>query len=74
MLLDKPIVWRGHKWNEIIPEDNKHMKKAGYDLVLRRPPPVSELKRNRQAVCGIDAKSVDLIAKYPRLKDVIKEL
>lgn len=70
MKLQKTIVWRGHRWNEIIPNDNPHMRAEGYDIVLRREPPMSELKRYGQAVGGIDAKMSELIAKYPRLAGI----
>lgn len=67
MKLLKTILWRGHRWNEILPNDNKYMREAGYDVVLRRGPAYSELKRYGQCVSGIDAKMSELVAKYPRL-------
>lgn len=46
------------------------MAKAGYDIILRRPPPMGELRRYGQAVGGIDAKFAELVAKYPRLNHI----
>lgn len=70
MLLAKQITWRGHRWNEIIKNDNPHMVKVGYDVVLRRPPAMSELKKTGQCVGGIDAKLKELVAIYPRLSNI----
>lgn len=75
MKLTKKINWKHSRWDEILPNDNKHMRKAGYDLILRRQATYSLLKKGGgQMVGGIDAKSSELIAKYPKLSELIKEI
>jgi hypothetical protein len=71
MKLSKTITWRGHKWNEVIPEDNQSMKEDGYDIILRRSPCISELRRYGSYVGGIDAKSSEILARYPHRTDIL---
>ena len=70
MILEKTITWKQGRWNEILKNDNKHMRKAGYDIVLRRKPVMSILRRYGYCVSGIDAKMKELIEKYPRLSSI----
>ena len=70
----KPINWRGHRWNEVLPENNQSMREAGYDIILRRDPSISELRRYGQCVAGIDAKSIEIATKYPRILEAVKNL
>jgi len=71
-MIVKPFNWNGHRWNEIVKEDNPSMFGTGYDIVIKRPPPISELRRYGQAVTGMNAKSVEIIKKYPRLEKELK--
>ena len=57
--LDKRIRVRGGLWNEIRPEDNQSMKKAGY-VIIARPPVMSEIIRTGQCAGAISIKPEEL--------------
>lgn len=69
MVLGKAIIWQHARWTMVEKNDNIHMIESGYDLILRREPSISHMKANHgQMVTGIDAKSTELIKKYPLIK------
>lgn len=65
----KSISYRGHRWSEVLHQNNPHMKKAGYDVILRRTPSQSEMRHSRGGVpSGIDAKFSELQVRHKHLK------
>ena len=44
---------RGHRWNEILPDENKNMQEAGY-IIIKRPVSYSQLKKYGQMATAID--------------------
>lgn len=60
-------------WDEATPQTNKHMRKEGYDIILSRPPAISELRRHGQCVGSIDAKASQFFLKHPQLIEFMSQ-
>lgn len=71
----RPITWRHARWSSVTRQTNPYMLKAGYDIVLRREATRSLLQKGGgQMVSGIDAKSIEVLEKYPRIIKTLSQV